>query len=332
MRPWPRLRSALTIPGGLILLFHRVTTLPVDPQWLAVPPPLFEEQLQVVRRAGRVMALAELVGHVRRGRVPRRAIVVTFDDGYLDNLEHAKPLLERYDVPATVFVSSGGAERDREFFWDDLSRLLLPPGGGLRGQIHVTVGATRHSWTLDAAGDHQGWNVSLPPRTAAQRAYAELCALIKPLPDGARAEAVAQVSAQMAAPAVVRASHAMMTRQQWRELAAGGLIDVGAHTVTHPMLSQLPADAQLDELTSSKRDLEDVLERPVRSLAYPFGGVVDYDATTMALARDAGFDAACANVAGQVGRRSDLYQLPRVLVRDWPGEVLERRLEQWFRA
>lgn len=92
---------------ALILVYHRIAEVKVDPWELAVRPDHFAEQLQVIRRLGRPLSLRELVRSMRNGGIPRRAIVVTFDDGYADNLLQAKPLLDRADVPATVFLTAG---------------------------------------------------------------------------------------------------------------------------------------------------------------------------------------------------------------------------------
>src|SRR5437870_12225818 len=80
---------------ALILMYHRVTELPNDPYLLAIKPKHFAEQMEVIRKRCIPMRLQELVQALRGGRVPNRAVVITFDDGYADNLHDAKPLLER---------------------------------------------------------------------------------------------------------------------------------------------------------------------------------------------------------------------------------------------
>src|SRR5262249_43149366 len=110
--------------GGAILLYHRVTRLDRDPQLLAVSPEHFAEHLDVLRRKANVVPLNKFRGEPR---LPSRAIAITFDDGYADNFVEAKPILERKEVPATVFVVSGFLGSAREFWWDELDRILLQP-------------------------------------------------------------------------------------------------------------------------------------------------------------------------------------------------------------
>jgi peptidoglycan/xylan/chitin deacetylase (PgdA/CDA1 family) len=110
-------------------------------------------------------------------------------------------------------------------------------------------------------------------------------------------------------------------------LEQGGVIEIGAHTVTHPFLSALPAAWQRDEIKDGKAFLEELLGHPVTSFAYPYG---DYTAETTALVREAGLKCACSTVADTVWRRSDCFQLPRVEVKDWDGEEFAARLSRWF--
>jgi peptidoglycan/xylan/chitin deacetylase (PgdA/CDA1 family) len=114
-------------------------------------------------------------------------------------------------------------------------------------------------------------------------------------------------------------------------LCVGGLVDVGAHTVTHARLYSLPSQQQRQEITDSKSALEATLGRPVDHFSYPFGNRGDYTGQTVAAVREAGFTSACANFGGSVRRGADVMQLNRVVVRDWPADELDRRVREWFR-
>src|SRR5690242_345176 len=113
------IRHPFSTPA-LVLMYHRVVALASDPQLLGVSPGNFAEQLEVLRKTARPIPLAHMVESLRKGQPAQRSVVLTLDDGYADNHVNARPLLERYEVPATVFVTAGHLSSDRELWWDEL--------------------------------------------------------------------------------------------------------------------------------------------------------------------------------------------------------------------
>src|SRR5262249_42280820 len=102
--------------AGLILMYHRIAELQFDPWGLAVSPRHFAEHLEVLRKHGQPRPLTQAVKALQRQEeVEGRPLVITFDDGYADNLYNAAPLLDRYDVPATLFLATGYIDGAREF-------------------------------------------------------------------------------------------------------------------------------------------------------------------------------------------------------------------------
>src|SRR5262245_48550547 len=113
-------------------MYHRVAASELDPWSLCVSPERFSEQMEALRRVAYPCAMRDLVRAHAAGSVPENAVVVTFDDGYLDNLTNAKPILEAHDVPATVFVCSGAVGKNVEFWWDQLARAMLQSNKALK--------------------------------------------------------------------------------------------------------------------------------------------------------------------------------------------------------
>jgi len=276
---------------------------------LAVTPARFAAHLDILKSRARPVALHELTKRLRSSELPEHAVAVTFDDGYADNLQSAKPLLESHSVPATVFVTTRYVEEQREFWWDELEGLLLEsPSNGTK--LELTIGR----WNDDDS----------------HRAYREIFAAMRAMPDSERTKTLKELRVWAGKEAACRPSHRPLSSDEVRDLVSGECVDAGAHSRTHPVLSGLPAAVQREEVEGSKRDLERILGRPVTNFAYPYGTEADYSPETVRIVRDAGFSSACVNVPDVVWRRTDPFQIPRLLVRNWDAATFERQLEEWF--
>lgn len=327
------------VSKAVVLLYHRVAELKSDPQLLSVRPLRFAEHLNVLAREYRVVKLNAL-SEWSEGRAghPGGAVAVTFDDGYQDNLVNAKPLLEQWQIPATVFVSTSYLDQNKEFWWDDLERMLLWPST-VPSTLQVKVDGELHEWNFDEAAHYDeqefvhysNWTVAHKQDPAPrQRVYRELCRLLRPQPTEERERVLEEIREWARASKTVRDTHRCLSPDEVYQMGAGNVVEIGAHTVSHSMLSSLSAAKQEREIRDSKARLEAILKRPVTSFAYPYGSVGDYTSETRMLVRDAGFASACSNFPEPVTRWSDRYQLPRFIVRDWTGEEFARRLDRWF--
>ena len=286
---------------GVILLYHRVADLPTDPQWLCVSPRRFAEHLEILRRHWSPLALDRLVQSVGDGTASGDAVAVTFDDGYHDNLDHAKPLLEQHGVPATVFVTTGYLGGTREYWWDELERLILIPPA-LPRRLVLWLGGHRLVHELGPAVERgsdtpsPAWTIlDTTRRSRRQELYASLHRALLGLSDDQRRRVLDDLRTWAGLNGAARATHRALTPDEVIRLVDGGLIDVGAHTVTHPVLSRWPAAMQRAEIAESKQHLERIVGRPVASFAYPFGTRADYTRGTVGLVKHAGFARACTS-------------------------------------
>jgi peptidoglycan/xylan/chitin deacetylase (PgdA/CDA1 family) len=318
-------------------MYHRVIELPSDPQLLGVAPRHFAEHLDVLRRHYRTVSLEGLIEGLSGGHIRSRAVAITLDDGYADNLVNAMPLLERYDVPATVFVTAGQLGSQREFWWDELDRLLLQPGR-LPGRLRLVCSGRIHEWALDGAAvyDDQAfehnreWHIERPEEPGPrQRVYRSLYHLLHRMAAHERYAVLDDLRQWAGASVEGRASHRMLTVDEVSELGAGPreLIKIGAHTMTHPVLTSLPAAEQRSEIQRSKASLEDLLGQPVSGFAYPHGSA---SPETIALVRAAGFEYACSSEPDSVWTNSERFWLPRVVVRDCDGDAFAGFLDYWL--
>lgn len=303
--------------GAIILRYHRIAEPPHDPWPVCVSPRRFDQQLEVMSRHGNVVPLGELTKALTEGRPFGRAIVLTFDDGYADNLYAAKPLLERHAAPATVFVTTGQIGSAREFWWDELERLLVAPSC-LPEVLELTIGRRLHRWRFGGNLHPDGQD-----RKRRLQVYRELCRLLRPVPAPEQWQLLDDVRQWAQQEPEVRSSRRALSADEVLALGRDGLIEIGAHSVTHPVLPVFDAGAQEEEIKQSKAACEALLERPVQAFAYPYG---QYTPQTMALVRAAGFACACTCDADIVHRRSQCHILPRVYVGDWDGAEFEKRL------
>jgi peptidoglycan/xylan/chitin deacetylase (PgdA/CDA1 family) len=330
-----RIRKRWAAPA-LILMYHRVAEETLDPWDLCVTPQHFAEQMEALGQYACPAPLQDLSHALQAGEVPNRAITVTFDDGYADNLYHAKPILERFAIPATVFLVSGQIGSDQLFWWDELAQLLLRPAQ-LPTQLCLSIQGHTEQWELGTAAaysqeERQRDRGLRPWESVSGSRYAFHYAIwqrLRPLPHPAQQQAMDQLRAWSEAEAGSCEAGRALGPAEVATLEHGGLIEIGAHTITHPSLSTQPEATQHTEIQQSKVAIEQMLGHPVTSFSYPFG---DYNSETLALVRAAGFDVACTVEAARIWRSVNCLQLPRFEVLNWSGDEFIRRLEESLRG
>lgn len=323
-------------PGAVILMYHRVAEIDSDPWSLCVTPKHFAEQLEVVKSYGTPIPLRELDDRIRQRQRLRKSIVITFDDGYADNHWNARPLLEKYEIPATVFVSTGCLGSTEEFWWDELERLLLQPGT-LPDELTLEIGGARYLWELrDAArysheeySRHLCWKIERHgDPTCRHTLYRELYSHLKYLPVKEIRRQLEEVRNWARAAREGRPSNRSLSQNELLDLDSSRLIEIGAHSVTHPFLARLSIARQRDEILQSKQCLENLLGHPVTSFSYPHGSYVP---DTVPLVRDTGFECACSSISDRVHVSANRYLLPRVVVDDLPGEIFAQQFASYLR-
>jgi peptidoglycan/xylan/chitin deacetylase (PgdA/CDA1 family) len=253
---------------------------------------------------------------LQNGDLPRRAVAVTFDDGYADNLYNARPILESYEIPATFFMVSGSI--GRSFWWDQLAQSIFLPRK-LPRKLDLFINGKAHNWRLRDGGTK-----------SRQRLLTSLYGTMRPLPSEERRPLLKSLSNWAGITLEGQQYSRPLTTEEMVQLASGDLIEIGAHTVNHRPLDMLPVDEQRQEIVQSKENLEGLLNKPVTSFSYPFGQRSDYTAETSAIVREAGFECACTNIVGVALLGSDLFQLPRYWIRNWPGPKFSNKIRMWL--
>jgi peptidoglycan/xylan/chitin deacetylase (PgdA/CDA1 family) len=263
------------------------------------------------------------------GNVSNKSVIVTFDDGYADNLWNAKPLLEHYNIPATVFVTSGYVDSKREFPSDWLERCLLRPET-LPDSLTLIIGGKTYSWKIDnSKTNFDEWNVTMKTDpTSRHRCYRELHRLIRPLDYDSRQAVLEALTNWASCPTHARPEYRVLNTNELKVLSEDGLVEIGSHGVNHLVQAEQPAEIQWKDISEGKQHLENILGKPVTSFAYPYGNSNDVSEQTINIVKETGIQIACANVAAPITVGSDLFWLPRFLVRDWDGQELTKQLRK----
>jgi peptidoglycan/xylan/chitin deacetylase (PgdA/CDA1 family) len=258
-------------PAFQILTHHRVND-DRDPFFPSLPTEIFERRMAYVARTCRVLAVEELVHRMPLGNVPRNAVGITFDDGYRDNLLHAAPILARYGLPATVFLATGFIGTGRVPWYD---RLALAFKTTMASSVKLPWGEILNLRTLDDRLRALQATLTYFKRLSHDRFSANLEGLLTVL-GGNNQEQFKGL---------------MLSWDDVRSLVRLGFT-IGAHTVTHPILSQVDTERARQEVLGSKAMIEAAGFPPPRAFAYPNGGPEDYNETVKAMVRQAGFTCA----------------------------------------
>ena len=273
-----------------VLIFHRV---------LPEPDVIFPDEMSAARfdcvcgwlaSWFNVLPLDNAVAALKAGTLPARAACITFDDGYADNFRIARPILQRHALTATFFIATGFLDGGR--MWND-----------------TLIESIRRSNSLSL--DLSSLGLGVHPIGSISERQSAIAALLKQTKYLAVQERVA-VTEQIARLAEVQLPHdLMMTSSDVKAMRHGGM-QIGAHTVSHPILAALSDDDARKEIEGSKVFLEQLLGERVGLFAYPNGKPgEDYAPQTVKIVRGLDFDAAISTQWGASSMADDLFQIQR---------------------
>jgi peptidoglycan/xylan/chitin deacetylase (PgdA/CDA1 family) len=287
----------MKVGDSRILMYHRIVEGVEDPFTLCVSPDKFAVHLEEICRYGEPSTLDDLSRPSTRPRV-----VVTLDDGYVDNLINAVPISEAKGVPITIFVTSGALDRRDAFWWDRLASLLRARPTSIReitlpsaeGTVRVRLGSP---WKrVDLRNVHRH---------------------LLPLPVAEIHRVLDAVSEQWGISAAPPHDARPLTTSEFLEMAASDMVTIGGHTVDHVRLRGVEPEDQQQTIGSSRKRLAELCGQAISHFAYPFGGQDSFDDNTVEAVRSAGFETACTTVPGNASPGSDPFRLPRRQVKNW---------------
>lgn len=319
--------------SSIILAYHRIFDPKTDPQLLCVSPHNFEEQLKIIAQNYYPISLQSLQRAIKTNTIPNKSVAITFDDGYVDNLLYAKPLLEKYKIPATVFISTHAINQKKELWWDELERIILLPAA-LPQKLSLTIDKKEYNWLLINQKKHVNytstWDVLQKPRNDRFKLYLDLHKLLKPLPFAKKEVILKELASWARVSDRVRPNYHVMSQEELRKLSQSPFIEIGSHTVTHSNLAHQTEQEQAYEITQSKKQLEKIIQKPITSFSYPFGTHNDIGKQLPSQIQKTGYALATANYPSPVTKNIDPFLLPRYLVRNWNGQIFHKKVTQWF--
>lgn len=247
---------------------------------VSASPLEFARQMDYVRRHYSVITCEHLLSWLRGEKVlPRHPLVITFDDGYSDNLAFAYPILKERNLPAIIFLTTGFIGGDLPFYWDYVAYLFS----------HTQQISARLPITGEAA-----WT------TAAEREKVMISWVdcVKKLHEAERRQAVSEIAAVLDVRVPERVfSNLYLTWEQIRMMDQNN-IEFGAHTVNHPILTRISRDGVQEEVNKSKQQIENEIQRPISTFAYPNGQRSDFSDEVISIVREAGIEIAFTLLPG----------------------------------
>jgi len=306
------LYAAVTLRNrAVVLMYHRV--LPVDAnsfssEGIVVTPKTFERQLDFLKEHFTALSAEAFCNCLKQGKFPRRACLLTFDDGWFDNERYALPILERHRIPAVLFAATGYIGGNGAFWQEELTRLLFT----------ASQSSARHASLLEQLG--LGSLVSADAVEARRRARE----FVTRLKSGDPAEIVRVRQLLVGILGLSDDQHdftgddRFLTWDALRRLAAGALFTVASHGHTHRPLTQLGRSGAAEDMLHSRQEFERQGLPSPWMCAYPNG---DHDPDVTEAARSAGFHLGFTTVSGRVSVGDDPLRIKRMNIHEWTSST-----------
>ncbi|MDD3693771.1 MAG: polysaccharide deacetylase family protein [Oscillospiraceae bacterium] len=292
----------------VVLLYHRVARLQEDFELLTVSPDNFDSQIAYIKSHYPVLRFDEDWSKVRTP-----AVVITFDDGYADNYHNALPILEKHNVPATFFVTSGILDVTHEFWWDELGQIILDsthryPEEWIDYDTQILTRNIDENRSLYQYQQKKLKSASVEERRKILDNLIEWSGKKTYLRDDFRS----------------------MDYYELKQLHANNFAAIGSHTLNHVQLSALDYNTQFNEISEGHNRLGKIIGAELNTFSYPFGAIEDYNLDSLSICKTLGFKKVAANYPGQYHRWSDNLQIPRKLVRNWDMRFFKSYLKRAF--
>ena len=291
--PFPRFERVMT-PKFVILCYHGIGE-SGNPLGVAPTRQLFQAQMRFLRENYRVVSLDEICRELRSGVKSEPGVAITFDDGYRSSYTVAFPILQKYRLPATIYVTIESVETGQVAWYD---RVFLAMAVAPSGSLQLDFGSPCR-FQLNSPGDRL-------------RAALEMVALLRTLPNSERRKRCALLEKKIGLPQNALSSR-VLTWEEILTMHQAGIV-FGSHTLTHPVVSQLTLQELEQELGASKCLLEEKLGIPVLDFAFPFGKASDCSPPALEMLSRYGYRSAVTTLPGVNTMHVNPFELRRLQV------------------
>jgi len=297
----------------LVLFYHRVNDLDLDPQLLSISPKKFEDEVKYLKNNFNIISFSEMIQYLQNNELPKMSAVITFDDGYADNYYIAKEILSKYNAPATFFVTSGMIDSEREFWWDELENIFLIDFE-IYKPLEIFIDNVKYYWDIKNKYD-------------AVVVYQNLIKLLHYTNKFQINKTMKYLFDWSGKKRIQRFTHKTLTKEELKNLASEKLFEVGSHTVNHCCLAFESDEEQYFEMTESKKNLENIIGREITSISYPFGNITDINNKTIKIVKEIGYKSATAIINSLVFKNTNLYLIPKILSRNDNIDDLHNKIQ-----
>lgn len=304
--------------GLAVITYHGVLPSayrPIDPGFdgSLITAETFRQQLRLLKKKYNVISPEEMRRWIQHGgELPARAALVTCDDGFLNNLTEMVPILQDEGLRCLFFVTGASAGDQRTMLWYEelLLAFMRAPAGNFK------ISSETPSSNIEIGG-------VLGEREQRRALWWTVVKRLSQVDAETRERILREVHAYFGLEESLqfflntypetRRHFCLLTRKELQQLAASGMT-IGAHTLTHPILAQLPPELAWTEIAESRSRLESVLGTKIWAFAYPFGDAASVTPRIVTMTKQVGFDAAFMNIGGGLGANLPLHAIPRVHV------------------
>ena len=276
-----------------ILMYHRISngneTFNLSSNLISASKENFEKQLQYLAKHCNVMTFDDLYNAINKdGKLPKNSTIITFDDGYKDNFTVAYPILKKFDIPATIFLTTGFIDGIEFFWWDKVAYLIKNTK-----VEEVDIGSLG--------------KISLRDKEESIRKIQER---LKQVEESKKIYVIEKLKEKLMVK-VPEAKGLFLSWQEVKEMSENNIY-FGAHTVTHPILTKVSVEKAQSEVLGSRRKIEEVLNKKIKVFAYTNGTSDDMSEDIDDFLKKNGFIFSLSSIYGANKINSQSFRLKRI--------------------